>query len=110
VSTEIPTERAGRLIIEWPGTRFGDGVPYALMILRNADTGDAIVTATDLKVHIGVNTQYMAVAELTTLADRDGNPIIKNPPLHATTEYYDGDGNVLLATSWWHVAEMRVTP
>ena len=101
---EMPTKVTRSIIIDWhvqqvPGVFIPDHAG-----LTNAETGEPILTAIELHVHGKVG--YYVVAELVTLADAHGEPILDGEINSRMS--IDDDGNLATATTWWHVAEMRV--
>jgi hypothetical protein len=93
---------AGRLIIVWPKPG-GPAVHGNLVAFIDADSGDPIVTITDLTVHVDLYAP--AVAEVAMYADADGKPLLgaHAMPVRAA------DGKAYrTGTFRWLVAEMRV--
>jgi hypothetical protein len=119
---EVP-RRYGRVIIEWPARRECD--PHSLRgwgcAIYDAATGKMIPTVMNLKVPGAVvlaDAQHVITADLTLLADPDGNPLLeleRHPdpqgrPGHIGSEviYAGDDGEVLTGTFSFEVAEMRI--
>jgi hypothetical protein len=100
-----PAQITNSVIIDWGSKNLTGGVISALVVLTDAETGQPILTATELHVHGLVG--HSVVAELVTLADADGNPILDGN-INGRVAFAD-DGTIATATSWWHVAEMRVS-
>lgn len=98
-----PGEVAGRLIIIWPKASV-DAVYGHLVAFADADSGDPIVTITDLTIHVDL---YAAlVAEATMLTGLDGKPLLGTRARPVPTE----DGKAYrTGTFRWLVAEMRVS-
>lgn len=103
---KIPKEFAGSIIIDWGKSPF-PAVITELVSITNAETGQLILTATELHVHAVMG--HTVVAELLTLADADGEPILDVPHAEINARMsVDEKGNIATTTSWWHVAEMRI--
>lgn len=97
-----PETFAGRLVIIWPKAS-GPAVHGNLIAFIDADSGDPIVTITDLTVHVDLYAPV--VAEVAMFADADGKPLLGAHAMPVP----DADGKAYrTGTFRWLVAEMRV--
>lgn len=79
---EEPGSYRGVIIIEWPAPRSPG--PYSAMAgcllnISDAVTGKPIRTAVDVTIHAGA--EHLVTADLTLLADSDGEPIYDGEPV-----------------------------
>lgn len=103
-------EIVGQVVITWPKPigQFPGALISDRVSITNADTGQPILTVTEFtafNVHAEVG--YIVVAELVTLADADGRPILDGSEINERMSVAD-NGDIATTTSWWRVAEMRV--
>lgn len=95
----------GHIIIEWPaprGTDYPRLMPGWACAIFDAATGKPVTTAEKLVIPaVTVDARRFITAELTMLADEDGNPVFDGNP-------HVRDGEIITATFPFLVAEMRV--
>lgn len=104
LSGDFPREITRAIIIDWRSQVIPGAVMTDQVALSDAETGEPILTGTELHVHARLG--YYVVAELVTLADADGNPILDGEINNRIS--IAEDGTFATVTTWWHVAEMRV--
>lgn len=107
---ETPVEIAGQIVITWPKPvgQFPGAVVADRVSITNAETGQPILTVTQVNAfNIHAKVGHLVVAELVTLADADGRPILDSSEINKRISVAD-NGDIATTTSWWHVAEMRV--
>jgi hypothetical protein len=93
-------EYVGRVIIAWPQSQAGL-VHGAKVRIRDADSGEDIVSSLDLTVTVAPDAAI--VAEMTMLTDTDGKPLPAG-----VSPVRDEDGETLRTGRFrWLVAEMR---
>jgi hypothetical protein len=96
-----PSTFAGDLVIEFPHAG-KDGVLAGWQVtLTEGETGERVVTATGLTVHLHAGAETAVWADVTMFADVDGRPVFTGEPVIV-------DGDVVLGTFPFWVAEIRV--
>jgi hypothetical protein len=98
-----PGQYRGVIIIGWPASA-NAGSPYASMVARKTEIADALTgkpirTCTGFTVHGDMDA--LVTADLTLLADADGEPLLEGKPVLK-------DGEVITGTFPFIVSEMRV--
>lgn len=103
-------EIVGQIVITWPKPVGGfPGVLVSNQVaITNADTGQPILTLTEFTTfNVHAEAGYLVVAELVTLADADGRPILDSTEINERMAVAD-NGDIATTTSRWRVAEMRI--
>lgn len=102
-SRDIPREVSRAIIIDWHSQLTPGAVLTDQVTLSDAETGEPILTGTELYVYAKIG--HFVIAELVTFADADGYPILDGQIDRVSIA---DDGTFATATTWWRVAEMRV--